>query len=163
MVTRAVHLKISAGLSTEDFLAALQKCVTWQGAPTIICSDSGTSFVGAEMELRDLFRTLREDDSQACICQWMSEHGIQWQFSPGTASHFSGMWEAAVKSMKTLLRKVTGNHTPTLKEIITVLTQDEAILNSRPLIPAETLNKDAVDLLMPGSGDPSKAYHPGIT
>ena len=65
----------------------------------------------------------------------MSEHGIEWRFSPGRAPHFGDMWEVAVKFMKTLLRKVIGSHTLTLEEIITVLTQAEAILNSRPLIP----------------------------
>ena len=49
-----------------------------------------------------------------------------------------------MKSMNTPLRKVIGSHTLTLKEMT------EAILNCWPLIPAETLNEDAVDLLTPG-------------
>ena len=77
MVTHAVHLEISAGLSTEDFLVALQRFVARRGVPTIICSDNGTNFVVAERELRDLFRSLHEDYNQACICQWMSVHGIE--------------------------------------------------------------------------------------
>ena len=48
------------------------------------------------------------------------------------APHFGGLWEAAVKSMKTHLRHVIGS--VTFEEFTTVLAQVKSCLNSRPLI-----------------------------
>ena len=55
-------------------------------------------------------------------------------FIPQQAPHFGGLWEAAVKSMKTHLKKVVGNVKLTNEEMSTLLVQIEACLNSRPLV-----------------------------
>ena len=58
---------------------------------------------------------------------------IEWTFISQHASHFGGLWEAAVKSMKKHL-KVTGEVKLTYEELSTVMAQIEACLNRRPLI-----------------------------
>ncbi|XP_073827801.1 uncharacterized protein [Musca autumnalis] len=57
-----------------------------------------------------------------------------------------GLWEAAVKSMKTHLRKVAGN---TKEEFSTLLIRIESVLNSRPLSPI-TEDPSALVPLTPG-------------
>ena len=52
-------------------------------------------------------------------------------------SILSGIWEAAVKSSKTHLKRVFGKVKLTYEEMTTVLTQIEACLNSRPLVPVD--------------------------
>lgn len=75
---------------------------------------------------------------------------IKWSHTPGRAPHFGGLWEAGVKSAKCLLRKILGDHTLSLEEYTTILTEVEANLNSRPLYPVETLPEDGLEVLTPG-------------
>lgn len=60
-----------------------------------------------------------------------------------------GKWEAVVKSTKYHLTRVTHDLTMTYEELSTLLTQIEAMLNSRPL---EALSDDPADItaLTPG-------------
>ena len=53
MVTRAVHLEVAFSLSTDSFIMCLRRFIVRRGKPTVIYSDSGTNFVGANCELRE--------------------------------------------------------------------------------------------------------------
>ena len=78
-----------------------------------------------------------------------SNQGIQWRFTPEHAPHFGGLWEAAVKSFKTHLRRIVGEAKLTYEELTTTLAQIEACLNSRPLTPLPE-SSDALEVLTPG-------------
>ncbi|XP_065355037.1 uncharacterized protein LOC135949415 isoform X2 [Calliphora vicina] len=66
---------------------------------------------------------------------YAANKGIDFVFIPPRAPHFGGLWEAAVKSAKTLLTKTVGKVLLTVEELQTVLVQIEAVLNSRPIAP----------------------------
>ncbi len=71
----------------------------------------------------------------------------------------TSFWEAAVKSTKTHLRKILGEVKLTYEEMSTVLSQIEACLNSRPLVPLNN-EDDGIEALTPGHfliGRPLKA------
>ena len=55
-----------------------------------------------------------------------------------------------MKSMKFHLRRVVGPQKLTFEEMMTVLSQIEACLNSRPLTCATSHSEDGVDVLTPG-------------
>ncbi|XP_058449039.1 uncharacterized protein LOC131429000 [Malaya genurostris] len=117
-------------IDTED---ALKRFVSRRGLVSTIYSDNATNFVGASNELEQL-RLLFEDKAhQADLSNFCTSRNIVWRFIPPRSPHFGGIWEAGVKSVKHHLKRVIGNRILSYEEFYTVLTQIEAVLNSRPL------------------------------
>jgi len=140
---KAVHLEVVTDLSTEAFMAALDRFVARRGIPAQIHSDCGTNYIGAARQLRTLFKdaALQESLHARVPCQW--------QFNPPAAPHFGGIWEAAIKSTKLHLKKVVGNQVYTLEELSTLIVRIEGVLNSRPLVATSSDPNDS-SALTPG-------------
>lgn len=132
LVTRAVHLDVTTGLTVEDFLETFAKMTSRRGKCSEIWSDNGTTFVGAN---RELARVLKEWDNKI-PAQQLASLGTSWRFITPSAPFQGGIWEAGVKSVKHHLKRVVGKRLLTHSQMYTVVTQIEGILNSRPLWPA---------------------------
>lgn len=78
-VTRAVHLELVSGLTTEDFLASLIRFLSRRGYCSHIYSDNGTNFVGANKVLHSYFSP---SNGQRKIEDYLSDLKIQWHFIP---------------------------------------------------------------------------------
>lgn len=139
--TKAVHLELVTQLTTECFLAALKRFTSRRGLCAQIFSDNGTNFVGANKELQAIYEFLRSNN--ATITEDLAAQKISWKFIPPRTAHFGGLWEAAVKIAKRHLYTVTQGLVLNFEEVYTLLTQIEAVMNSRPLIP---LSSDPQDL-----------------
>ncbi|XP_070075146.1 uncharacterized protein [Drosophila takahashii] len=111
-----------------------------RGCPQRVHSDNGKTFVGASSLIsRDFTQALKESVTNA-----YSHQGLVWRFIPPGAPHMGGLWEAGVKSFKTLFNKSTSARKYTFEELSTLLAKIEACLNSRPLSP---MSEDPTDLL----------------
>lgn len=106
MSTKAVHIEAVGDLTTAGFLAAFQRFTSRRGVPVEVWSDNATTFRGAHAELRN---TLQEAKMEwPHIVETLQTNGTSWRFIPPAAPHFGGLWEAAVKSAKSHLKRVIG-------------------------------------------------------
>ncbi|XP_025405143.1 uncharacterized protein LOC112679520 [Sipha flava] len=143
MTTKAVHLESVTALSTDAFRLTLDRFVARRGVPISIYSDCSTNFVGAARQLRHL---VNHSDSRSQLAGHIT---CNWHFNPPAAPHFGGIWEAAVKSAKSLLIRAMSSQVWTLEEFTTILCRVEAALNSRLLVPASPDPND-LECLTPG-------------
>ena len=147
---KAVHLEAVSDLTSEAFIAALRRFIARRGYPTLIWSDNGTNFVGANRELAELQDFLSQQKTEKALSEFCSSSNIEWRFIPEHGPHFGGLWESAVKSTKHHLRRIVGSVKLTFEELTTTLTQIEACLNSRPLVRADSSDDDGIEILTPG-------------
>ncbi|XP_011859461.1 PREDICTED: uncharacterized protein LOC105556955 [Vollenhovia emeryi] len=145
--TSAVHLEAVSDYSTEGFIAAYRRFSSRRGIAHTLHSDCGTNFIGADAALKRLF--IQSTQEHQRVSHLLSQDNTRWEFNPSATPHMGGKWEAVVKSIKYHLRRTIGESVLTFEELTTLLTQIEAILNSRPL---EPLSDDADDIaaLTPG-------------
>ncbi|XP_055839551.1 uncharacterized protein LOC129907395 isoform X1 [Episyrphus balteatus] len=143
--TRAVHIEIVGDLSTIAFIACFERFIARRGRCEKMFSDNGTAFVGASKELNKALKVFSDKEA----LEHLHSKGTEWHFMTPAAPHQGGIYEAAVKSMKFHLRRILGQKILPYEEFSTLLTQIEAILNSRPLHP---LSDDPMDVqaLTPG-------------
>ncbi|XP_058816032.1 uncharacterized protein LOC131679338 [Topomyia yanbarensis] len=144
--TKAVHLELVGDLSTAKFIEALRRFVSRRGLCAEIYSDNGRNFVGAANELRQLVRSKHHQKTVAREC---ANNEIRWHFNPPRASHFGGLWEAAIASAQKHFVRVLGTHTLAYDSMETLLAQIECCLNSRPLVPMSDESTD-LEALTPG-------------
>ncbi len=135
MATNTIHIELCASLSTDDFLAALKRFIACRGCPSNVFSDNGTNFVGAREEIREIQSMTLSKDTTNSISHLASQNNIKWHHIPPRAPHLGGLWEARVKAMKSLLRKILTPQPLRFDEMTTVLAEVEAILNLRPMTP----------------------------
>ncbi|XP_055585175.1 uncharacterized protein LOC129738027 [Uranotaenia lowii] len=120
--TKAVHIELVADLSTAKFIQALRRFVSRRGLCSDMHSDNGRNFLGADNELRQL---VNSTSHQQAVNQECLANGIRWHFNPPKASHFGGLWEAAIFSAQKHFIRVIGNHTLAYDDMVTLLCQIE--------------------------------------
>ncbi|XP_072380726.1 uncharacterized protein [Diabrotica undecimpunctata] len=135
--TKALHLELVSKLSTGAFLASFRRFIARRGRCSVVYYDCGTNFVEAKSHLKDIKSHFDKNDV------------ITWHLNPPAASHFGGLFEAGIKSVKTHVSRVIGEQVLTYEEFNTLLIQIEAVLNSRPLCPVSNDPND-FSVLTPG-------------
>ena len=135
--TKAIHLEPVENLTKEDCLDILKRFTGRRGTPQAIYSDNSTTFIGARGEL-EFRRLLRDEEFKDLVNNFASQNHLDWFTIPPRTPHFGGLWEAAVKSTKRHLYRTVGSTKLSTSAFTTLLTQIEAILNSRPLTAPST-------------------------
>ena len=107
-------------------MATLRRFVARRGVPREMYSDNGKNFVGTREHFRKLQNLMMSDSTRQQLSHFTSTQDIEWHMIPPRTPHFGGIWEAGVKSMKTLLHKNVAPHPLRFDEIYTLLTDVEA-------------------------------------
>ncbi|XP_036146040.1 uncharacterized protein LOC118646695 [Monomorium pharaonis] len=129
LATRAIHLELVSDYSSPAFLNAYVRFCLRRGLPRTMYSDNGTTFVGAEKELKKAYHSALRNpqflNKTAC-------DNVQWLFIPPSAPHFGGMWKAGVRSVKHHLRRVIDKHTLFVRRIFYALMHHRGVLKLAP-------------------------------
>jgi hypothetical protein len=79
MATKAVHLEVVSDLTTTAFLLAYRRFVSRRGLCAEVYSDNGTTFVGADAELRRLFQSA--SDLYKDVAATLAQDRTTWSFN----------------------------------------------------------------------------------
>ena len=124
-----LHLEITQDISANSVILALRRFMARRGNPRLFISDNSESF--QSLEVQKFLRTLR----------------IKWSFILEKSSWWGGFYERLIAIVKSSLKKVVGKALLNYNEMVTIVTEIEGCLNSRPLT---YLNEENIyDLLTP--------------
>lgn len=140
--TRAVHMEVVHGLSTESCIMAIRRFVSRRGSPAVFYSDNGTCFQGANKQLEEEIKS-RNDK----IATTFTNSDTKWKFIPPATPHMGGVWERLVKSVKTAIGSALDHpRKPNDETLETIIFEAEALVNSRPLtyIPLESADQESL-------------------
>ena len=68
------------------------------------------------------------------VSEFVAYQGIQWKFITELAPWMGGFYERLIGLTKRALKKTIGKKCLTERQLATILTEAEAVLNSRPLV-----------------------------
>ena len=132
--TRAVHLELLNSMTTEDFLQAFRRMANRRGMAKVIHSDNQTTFHKAAKVFKASTQRIKLTKIDPNVVEEkLASQGVSWKFITERASHRGGHWERVCRQLKEPLRKVLGRAFLNYTEMLTVLTDIEALINSRPL------------------------------
>lgn len=130
LTTRAVHLELAHQLSSDSFILALRRMSARRGYPSIMYSDNGTNFHGANKEMGEAVKKMKSDpEFQEKLSTWR----IEWRFLPPASPYMGGAWERLVRSVKRALGSTLKNRALKEETLLTALAEAEHVVNSRPL------------------------------
>jgi hypothetical protein len=129
MCTGAIHLDIASDLSSQTFIAVLDRFVSRRGPCSQIFTDNATCFQGADKTLKKLLL-----DMEPSVKQYCANKMIKWNFTTPRSPSAGGIYESGIKLMKHHLKRII-TRSYTYEQFYTILCKIEAVLNSRPITP----------------------------
>ncbi|VBB35409.1 unnamed protein product, partial [Acanthocheilonema viteae] len=122
--TRAVHLELVENLSAECFLHIFRRFIARRGCPESILSDNASQF-------QLVFKTMEEQDIK--LTNFFAKKGMVWKNIVPGAPWTGGVYERIIGLTKRAMKKAIGRRLLWERELITLITEIEGILNTRPL------------------------------
>ena len=124
-VTRAVHLDLMPDLNAFTFIRKFKHFTSRQGIPSQVVSDNSKTFKSASKIIQGV---LNEPE----VKKHFTELHVEWTFNLEKAPWW-GIFERMIKSAKRCLKESVGKASLTYDELSMLVTEIEAVLNSRPL------------------------------
>ena len=142
LAIRAVHIEKADNLDTDSCINAIRRFQARRGQVKQIVSDNGTNLVGAEKELRKDI----DKRNQSRIHESMLQRNIEWVFNPPSASHFGGIWERQIRTIRKVMVSILKEQTLTDESLQTLFCEVESVINNRPItrVPGEPGDLEAL-------------------
>ncbi|XP_026322474.1 uncharacterized protein LOC113232063 [Hyposmocoma kahamanoa] len=118
LVVRAIHLEVVQDMRAEEFLLALRRFVASRGAPSHIMSDNAMQF---------------KLMSEVLSSNYCTQNKISWKCIPQLAPWHGGVYKRLVSVVKHCLKRTLEKHLLSDHQLLTVLKEVEAVVNTRPL------------------------------
>ncbi|XP_028416432.1 uncharacterized protein LOC114540496 [Dendronephthya gigantea] len=113
-------------------LGALCRFFALCGSVAVIRCDCGTNFVGAKSEFE---KAITEMDKER-IEKYVNGQGCEWKFNPPHASHFGGVWERQIGTIRRILDGMLlkiGSSQLDDELLLTLMAEVTAIINNHPI------------------------------
>ena len=169
LTIRAIHCEVVHSLTTDSFLSAFRRFAARRGHISTLRLDNFSSHHKASQELESAFKQWKMTDLNHELLQ----HKTQFFFNPPFGSHFGGIFERMIRSIRSVLRNTFSRDDLRDEDLLTAVIEAEYIVNSRPLYPASNesndftpltpntfLLNDTQQLIAPIPPDKSYATHP---
>ncbi|XP_048576716.1 uncharacterized protein LOC116603307 [Nematostella vectensis] len=130
--SRAIHIEVLESMDTSAFICALRRFFALRGHAKLLRCDCGTNFVGAKTGLDSAMKELNKEDAE----RFVREQGCEWILNPPHASHFGGVWERQIRTIRRVLDGMfaeLGDHQLTHDLLVTLIAEVAAIVNARPI------------------------------
>ncbi len=150
--------------SAEDFISCIRKFIALRSRPKFIVLDRAPSFIATEKVLDEVWKGVIDDPS---VHSYLATEKVTFKFIPAYSPWMGRAYESQVKAFKSMCRKGLGKLTLTHDQLVTVVYEISAAINSRPLLySAEQLGSGVMitpgDFICPYSkpGIPMKGREP---
>ena len=129
LAVRAVHIEKSDTLETDSCICAIRRFIARRGQVKEVWSDNGTNLVGAKKEMQEQIHKW----NQAQIHNELLQNNVDWRFNPPTGSHFGGVWERMIRTIRKVMMSVAREQMLTDETLQTLFCEVEAVVNGRPI------------------------------
>ena len=129
LAVRAIHIEVAHSLDTSSFISSLRRFISRRGEPEVMRSDNGGNFVAGNKELKEAVANW----NQKAIHESLLQRGVKWIFNPPSGSHFGGVWERCIRTVRKVIGAVLKQQTLDDEGLSTLMCEVEAIVNGRPI------------------------------
>ena len=127
---RAIHLEVVEDMTTESFLLCFRRFIARRGKPRLVISDNASQLKLGSSVIGKIWANVITDLE---VQSYIANECIKWKFTIEYAPWQGGMYERLIGLTKRSLKKSLGKSTVSGQQLLTFVTEVEAVTNSRPL------------------------------
>jgi len=143
LTSRAVHIEKLDSMDTDSILMAIDRFIARKSRPSVFVSDNGRNFTSADKVLKSEI----DKWNQQIIEESLLQRRVEWKFNPPYASHYGGVWERHIRTIRKLMFHLLTSTNITDEVLSTVFAEIETIINDRPI--SQVLEDGACVILRP--------------